>query len=138
MFKIILALLGYFLLGFFGAILGYFIGSSIDRARDYGLGGINPLSIAQRQTIFLETLFVLMGKMAKADGQISKDEINHVEEFIRKSGMSSEHRQKAIEQFKRGSQANFDISPVLAQFITHCCNTLNLKQVLLMYLIVMA
>ena len=140
MFKIILAIVGYFLLGgsFFGAFIGYFIGSSIDRAQNYGMGGINPLGTGQRQAVFLETVFVLMGKLAKADGLISKDEINHVEAFIKKNGMSTEHRKQAIDQFKRGSSTNFDITETLNHFMASCGQTLNLKQVLLMYLIVMA
>ncbi|MCF6194788.1 MAG: co-chaperone DjlA, partial [Kangiellaceae bacterium] len=140
MFKIILALVGYFLLGgsFFGALIGYFIGSSIDRAQNYGMGGINPLGKGQRQAVFLETVFVLMGKLAKADGRISEDEIAHVEAFIRKNGMSAEHRKQAITQFKRGSNTNFDITATLNGFMAACGHTLHLKQVLLMYLIVMA
>lgn len=138
MFKYIGLALGYYLLGFFGAFLGYMIGSSIDRAQSYGLGGINPLGNAHRQEIFLETVFVLMGKLAKADGHISKDEINHVEGLMQKMGMASQHRKTAIDQFKRGSQADFNIDQALDQFMATCGNTLNLKQVLLMYLIVMA
>jgi DnaJ like chaperone protein len=72
MYKYIVALLGYQLLGLFGAFLGYCIGSSIDRARNYGIGGVNPFGNARRQTVFLETTFVMMGKLAKADGHISK------------------------------------------------------------------
>ncbi len=138
MYKYILAFAGYYFLGFFGAFIGYFFGSSIDRAKDYGIGGINPLSNAHRQEIFLETVFVLMGKLAKADGHISKDEISHVETFMQKMGMASEHKKIAIEQFKRGSSTDFDIDPALDQFMSACGNTLNLKQVLLMYLLVMA
>lgn len=139
MYKLIIAFLGYYLFGFFGALLGFFIGSSIDRARNYGIGGINPLGNAQRQAVFLEAVFVLMGKLAKADGHISKDEINHVEDFIGKMGMTSEHKQLAIQQFKQGSAANdAEIDAVLAGFLASCGQTLHLKQALLMYLIVMA
>lgn len=138
MFKIIGIIAGSYFLGFWGAVLGYFIGASIDRAQSYGMGGINPLGTGQRQAVFLETVFVLMGKLAKADGHISKDEIAHVEAFIKKNGMSTEHRKQAIEQFKRGSSADFDINDTLRQFMAACGHTLNLKQVLLMYLIVMA
>ncbi len=138
MFKFIGLILGFYFLGFFGGFLGYLVGSSIDRAKDYGLGGINPLGTGQRRAVFIETVFVLMGKLAKADGHISKDEINHVEQFIQQMGMSAEHRSEAITQFKRGSTADFDITNTLDQFMTACGHTLNLKQVLLMYLIVMA
>ena len=138
MFKLIGALLGFYFLGFFGAFIGYFLGSFIDRYIAYGIGGVNPLSQHQRQSVFLETVFILMGKLAKADGHISQDEIDHVEQFIQKLGMSAEHRQQAIALFKQGADANFDIEQSLKKFIAICGNTNNLKQMLLVYLIVMA
>jgi len=139
MYKYIVALLGYQLLGLFGALLGYFIGGSIDRARNYGIGGVNPFGNARRQAVFLETTFVMMGKLAKADGHISKDEVNHIEAFIQKIGMTGNHRQVAIQQFKRGSVASdAEIENILVVFLDTCGQTLHLKQALLMYLIVMA
>ena len=138
MFKIIGIFLGYYLLGIFGAFVGYVIGSILDRYRAYGAGAINPLTNAHRQTVFIETVFILMGKLAKADGYISQDEINHVEEFIHKLGMSSEHRQLAIALFKQGAAPDFDIKPKLNEFIAVCGHTNSLKQMLLIYLIVMA
>lgn len=138
MYKIIGAIIGFILFQFFGAFIGYLIGSSIDRAKDFGIGGMNPLGNAQRRTVFLETTFTLMGKLAKIDGHISKDEISHVEQFISKMGMTQEHRKQAIEQFKRGSASDFDITSTLDTFMNTCGQTLNLKQVLVMYLSVMA
>ncbi|RFC40714.1 MAG: DnaJ like chaperone protein [Candidatus Nitrotoga sp. CP45] len=138
MFKLIGALLGFYFFGFFGALIGYFLGSFIDRYKAYGIGGVNPLSQSQRQSAFLETVFISMGKLAKADGHISQDEINHVEQFIQKLGMSAEHRQQAIALFKQGADANFNLEPSLNKFIAICGNTNDLKQMLLVYLIVMA
>ncbi len=136
MFKYIGLIFGYWTLGFFGAIFGFFIGASVDRARDYGVGGINPLNTKQRQQIFLETVFILMGKLAKADGHISKHEVAHVEDFIKKIGMTGEHRQEAIRLFKQGAAADFDISETLTRFMDACGQTLHLRQTLLMYLTV--
>ncbi|MCB1966255.1 MAG: co-chaperone DjlA, partial [Candidatus Accumulibacter sp.] len=79
MFKVIGFIAGYYFLGLFGALLGLFLGSIADRARAYGAGGINPLQNALRQSVFLETMFISMGKLAKADGRVSQDEIEHVE-----------------------------------------------------------
>jgi DnaJ like chaperone protein len=137
-YKFIFAVVGYFAFGLFGAFIGYLIGSSLDRARDFGVGGMNPLSAGQRQTVFLETVFILMGKLAKADGHISKDEINHVENFIKQVGLTPEHRQDAIRQFKRGAEADYDINEALTHFMKVCGHTANLRHVLLMYLIVIA
>lgn len=138
MFKFIGIIAGYYFFGFFGALLGFFIGSFFDRMNAYGTGGINPLQNALRQTVFLETVFILMGKLAKADGQVSQDEIAHVEQFMQKLGMTPEHRQQAIILFKRGADPAFDIAPTYKKFMAVCGHTKNLKQMLLVYLIVMA
>ena len=138
MFKIILGFLGFYFFGFFGALIAYFVGSSIDRTRSYGVGGINPFSSGQRKAVFFETVFTLMGKLAKADGVITEDEIDHVELFIQKMGMTAAHREQAIAQFKRGAAADFDITATLNQFMESCGQTLNLKQMVVVYLIVMA
>ncbi len=138
MFKIILSIAGYFYFGFFGAVFGYFIGGSIDRARDYGVGGVNPMSAGQRREVFHKTVFLLMGKLAKADGVITKDEIQHAEQVIKEMQLTTEHREQAIAQFKQGAAADFDITETLNQFMAVCGQTLNLRQVLLTYLVVMA
>lgn len=138
MFKLIGVIAGYLLSGFWGALLGYFVGSFIDRMRAYGSGGMNPLQNAVRQAVFLETVFISMGKLAKADGHVSQDEIDHVEQFMQKLGMTAEHRLRAIALFKQGTDPAFDIAPTYARFMAVCGHTRNLKDVLLVYLIVMA
>ena len=138
MFRIIAGLLGYYFLGLVGAFIGYLLGSMADRFRAYGMGGVNPFSRAQRQSVFLDTVFILMGKLAKADGHISQGEIDHVEQFIQKLGMSSDHRKQAIALFGRGASPEFEIESSLNQFMTVCGQTHSLRQMLLVYLIVMA
>ena len=138
MFKIIGVVAGYYFFGLFGALFGLFVGSFIDRVRAYGSGGMNPLQNALRQAVFIETVFILMGKLAKADGQVSQDEIAHAEQFMQKLGMTAQHRQQAIAWFKQGADAAFDIEPTLMRFMAVCGHTRNLKEVLLAYLIVMA
>lgn len=138
MFKLIGVIAGYYLFGFFGGLLGFFIGGFFDRMQAYGTGGMNPLQNALRQGVFLETVFIAMGKLAKADGVVTQDEIAHVEQVMHKLGMTAEHRQQAIVWFKQGANPDFDISPTCKRFMAICGNTRNLKQVLLVYLIVMA
>ena len=138
MFKLIGFIAGYYFFELFGALLGLFLGSIIDRMRALGAGALNPLQNAIRQAVFLETVFISMGKLAKADGRVSQDEIDHVEQFMQKLGMTAEHRQQAIALFKRGAEPEFDIEPVCRKFISICGQTRNLKEVLLAYLIVMA
>lgn len=138
LFKFIGFAVGFYYLGIFGALLGLMLGSFFDRIRAYGAGAINPLQNALRQGVFLETVFIAMGKLAKADGVVTQDEIDHVEQFMQKLGMTAEHRSQAIAWFKQGADPAFDIEPVCQRFMAICGTTRNLKQVLLVYLIVMA
>jgi len=138
LFKLIGFIAGLYLFGFFGALVGLFIGSYIDRVMAYGTGAINPLQNALRQAVFLETVFISMGKLAKADGQVSQHEIDHAEAFMQKLDMTAEHRRQAIRLFKQGADPAFDIAPAYQRFMSDCGHTKHLKQVLLVYLIVMA
>ncbi len=137
MFRILGVLVGFFVFGFWGVLLGYFLGSIVDRFRAFGSGGVNPFSAPRRQSVFLQTVFILMGKLAKADGRISEIEVAHVEQFMLKLGMSSEHRLKAIVLFKCGASANYDIAPKLKEFMAVCGYSSSLRQMLLVYLIIM-
>ncbi|MGA8865183.1 MAG: co-chaperone DjlA [Gallionella sp.] len=138
MFKLIGFIAGYYFFGFFGALIGLFAGSIIDRTIAYGPGGVNPLQNALRQAVFLETVFISMGRLAKADGHVSQNEIDHVEQFMQKLGMTETHRQQAIALFRQGADPDFDIGPAYQRFMAVCGRTRHLKQVLLVYLIVMA
>ena len=138
MLRLIAALIGFHYYGILGAFLGFFLASIVTRVNAYGIGGVNPLSSGNRQTVFLETVFILMGKLAKVDGHISKDEVAYVEQFMQKLGMSAEHRQQAIALFQRGAAQGFEYEPTVKQFMAVCGHTHSLKQMLLVYLIVMA
>ena len=138
MFKLIGVVAGYYFFGFIGALVGLFLGSVIDRIRAFGQGALNPLQNSIRQTVFLETVFISMGKLAKADGRVSEEEIAHVEQFMQKLGMTAEHRQQAIAWFNQGTAPEFDIEQAFRKFMSVCGHTRNLKEMLLIYLIVMA
>jgi len=138
LFKLIGVVAGYYFMGFWGVLLGLFVGSVIDRVRVYGTGGMNPMQNVLRQAVFLETIFISMGKLAKVDGHVSQDEIDHVEQFMQKLGMTPEHRTQAIALFKKGADPAFDVAPTLDRFMSVCGHTKNLKEMLLVYLIVMA
>ncbi len=138
MFKLIGIAAGYYFFGWWGVLFGLILGSVIDRIRALGQGALNPLQNALRQAVFLETVFIAMGKLAKADGRVSEEEIAHVEQFMQKLGMTAEHRQQAITLFKKGADPAFDIYPTCKKFMSVCGHTHHLKEMLLIYLIVMA
>lgn len=138
MFKLIGIAAGYYFFGWWGVFPGLIVGAVIDRIRAFGQGALNPMQNAVRQAVFLETVFILMGKLAKADGRVSEEEIAHVEQFMQKLGMTEDHRQLAIAWFKKGADPEFDIEQTYKKFLAYCGHTRNLREVLLVYLIVMA
>jgi DnaJ like chaperone protein len=143
--KWITALLGFYLFrSAFAAIIGFFLGIYIELKLSGGLsgklsgfgkmGGIGGLK-TERQRIFIETVFSLMGKLAKADGRVSEQEIAHVEQFMQQLGMTAEHRKQAISYFKAGSVKDYQIDPILREFNAIATRSANLKQLVIVYLI---
>ncbi|MBT6027980.1 MAG: co-chaperone DjlA, partial [Porticoccaceae bacterium] len=69
--KLIAGSLGFMVAGPFGAVLGLYVGHQFDR----GVGGFSrPVSAADQARIraaFFETVFSLLGNVAKADGRVS-------------------------------------------------------------------
>jgi len=143
--KYIAAIIGFYIFdSFWGAVFGFFIGSFISWKLNGGLAGyiaqINGLGNtraqrAARQALFLKTTFTLMGKLAKADGRVSEQEVAHVETFFRQLKLTSEHRKEAIKLFKLGSNPNFSIDPILEEFNRECGQSAALKQMMMVYLI---
>jgi DnaJ like chaperone protein len=146
--KWITALLGFYLFNsLFAAIVGFFIGSLISLKMSGGLagslGGLGNMRggharVAQRQAIFFETVFTLMGKLAKVDGRVSEQEIAHMESFMSQLGVTAEHRKQAISYFKTGSSPDYPIDAIVQEFNTAAARSPNLKQLVIVYLIGMA
>ena len=116
MFKLIGVIAGYYFFGFFGAFIGLVVGLVIDRSRAYGVGAINPMGNALRQAVFMETAFLSLGTLAKADGRVSEVEIAHTEAFMQKLGMT----------------------PAYRRFMAVCGQTHQLRQMLLVLLLGLA
>ena len=138
MIKIFGAILGFSLLGFLGIFIGWFAGSALERYLQYGSGGVNPFTAQQRQQTFIKSLFQLAGSIAKADGRVSQDEINHVEQLMAQMGMNQSSRQQSINYFREGAQTQFDIDGCLQEFIRVCGSTRHLRQTLITYLVSLA
>ncbi len=136
--KFIAAIAGLVSLGPFGAILGWFAGSLLsnlitDGPRALMPGGRREIR-QERQAVFLKTLFLLMGRLAKADSKVSQSEINHVEQFMAQMGMTAEHRKEAIAHFQEGVKAGFHMDDTLDYFQKVCGRSLQMKHLLLVYM----
>ena len=137
--KIIGGLIGLFTLGFFGLLMGLFAGHAWDsRHMAQNFSGFGGRPDPRAQELFFETLFRLMGKLAKADGRVSEAEIKQAEALMAQSGLTAEHRQRAIGLFKQGTEYDFDLRAQMNEFLSACGRNNRLKQTLLVYLISMA
>lgn len=95
-------------------------------------------ALQQAQNLFFETLFRLLGHLAKSDGHISEVEIKLTEAYMDKMGLTPEHRRQAIALFKQGAAPEFNLQDCLNLFVPLAKRSPNLSQMLLVYLINLA
>lgn len=131
--KLIGFFLGLQMGGLLGGLLGLFAGHWFDKGfRD--ISNQPPRGDrAAAQQVFFETVFQLMGALAKADGRISEEEIAHAEGFMGQLGLTAEHRREAIDLFKAGSQPEFSVEDAMIRFMSQCGRYRQLQQTLLEY-----
>ena len=133
--KIIGALLGYGVAGFFGVIFGVVFGHFFDKSLSKFRQTLSPEDKAQAEQLFFETVFKLMGYVAKADGRVSEEEISQVEQFMGQMHLTDNHRQEAISHFKAGAADDFDLVELLTRFKSISDKLPNLKQTILSYVV---
>ncbi|MDP4788544.1 MAG: co-chaperone DjlA [Haliea sp.] len=136
--KLVAGLLGLLLGGPIGLAVGIFLGHQFDRGLRRTMEAHSPENIARIKERFFETIFLLLGHLAKADGRISQGEIDHTEMIIRQMGLTNAQRQRAIELFKRGAVQEFDAAACVAEFLALGGQQIALRQTLLMFLVSLA
>ncbi|MFV8783203.1 co-chaperone DjlA [Microbulbifer sp. SA54] len=100
-----------------GAALGAWVGSSfgsgLKKMADAGI----TLNRDGAQTVFIVTLFSMLAKMAKADGQVSKAEIQLIEDFIKNNlRLTGEDREQAIKIFQNAKSDSYSIYDYAEQY----------------------
>lgn len=80
------------------------------------------------QKAYFEALFVSIGKLAKADGIVTKDEIRKCESIIQRMRLDTSQRNKAIKLFNIGKTQSSDINLYLQSFIKESRSSIRLKQ----------
>ena len=136
--KLIAGAIGLLAGGIPGLLIGIIIGHAFDRGLARTLGAGSPENLAVIQTRFFETTFRLLGYLAKADGRISQQEIDHTEAVIRQMGLTADQRQHAIALFREGAAPAFDPAVAVSGFNEVCGAHPLLRQTLLSSLIALA
>lgn len=136
--KLIGGFIGLLVAGIFGLVVGVFVGHAFDRGLAQTLRFGSPENIERIKTSFFETTFLLSGHLAKADGRISRQEIEHTEQLFVQMGLSGEQRRRAIELFRLGSASDFALEDTVQAFLQTCGPQRQLQQTLLLFLISLA
>ena len=103
--KLVGAALGAMTGGPWGAALGALLGHQFDR----GLGEAVRRPAPEVQDAFFAATFVVMGRIAKADGRVSEDEIRSARAIMHHMRLSPEQVTEAIRLFNEGKGPDYPI-----------------------------
>lgn len=112
-----------------GAALGAVLGHAVDKGvngleeqpeQGGRLGGGRQSRRERAQLAFFTATFAVMGRLAKADGRVSENEIRVAEAVMQQMRLNDEQRRTAIRLFQEGKNAGFDLDGVVAQFRDEC------------------
>ena len=94
-------------LGFmFGGPIGAVLGAAIGHHFDAGGAGLSFSQLETRQSIYFTAVFSMLGKLAKADGQVSQYEIDMIERVMRDNlRLTPDARSFAVRIFNAAKQS---------------------------------
>lgn len=117
--KILGAFFGFLFGGPLGAFFGLFLGHQFDKARRMNRAGFSGggfgsgPSQAERQEEFFKSAFAVMGHVAKAKGQVTREEIQLASVMMDRMNLHGEQRRAAQDAFREGKEADFPLDRVL-------------------------
>lgn len=120
--KLVGGAFGFVIGGPLGALLGAALGHNFDKGmKSLPDGTAFDAGDQERvQTAFFTATFAVMGHVAKADGRVSPEEIRMAEAVMAEMSLTPEMRSAAVDLFRQGKSAEFDLDAVLAQFRREC------------------
>ena len=119
--KLIGGVIGVMRGGLVGLVFGLFIGHMLDRFLS-GLKGTN-----RTRDTFFHALFSTLGQISKADGRITKVEVEAAERLMKRMMLTDAERQLAIRFFQRGTNPDFDLHGALQTFAKHSRHRYELR-----------
>jgi len=100
--------------GWIGSVLGGPLGAVIGAALGHGVektvkDGMSRTPYRDRSSVFCASAAAMLAKMAKADGRITKTEIDAVEVAFHRLGFSAEAREFAVNVFRKAKDDSHSI-----------------------------
>ena len=100
-----------------GAIIGVSLGHHlVDKKAEYGQGGAVLPKTEQAQAAYFVCIFSILGKIAKADGVVTNDELKVVDDFINGMNISETEKQFAKQVFNEAKNSNYSVEDFASQF----------------------
>lgn len=130
--KILGGTVGFMLGGPLGALLGASLGHQLDSgmAGEYeNLSG--PANRERIQSAFFTATFSVMGHICKADGKVTRDEIQLAQSVMDQMQLTGDQRTTAKRLFDEGKSATFPFKAVMEQFRRECRRRNTLMQMFL-------
>jgi DnaJ like chaperone protein len=110
---VLFALVGLFV----GGVRGLLIGAALGYGASWVLQNVLGKRLALLHAQFLNSTFAVMGALCKADGAVSRDEIQVAESMFTRLNLSSEQRELAMAAFSRGKAPSFDLDAEVSSFM---------------------
>lgn len=111
-FILFFSFIGLLTRGFVGLVLGALVGYIVSRIfRALLIRGLRRI-----QSRFIESTFAVVGAICKADGVVTRDEIQFAEDLFVKFHLSEEQRKAAKAAFARGKAPDFDLEAEVDAF----------------------
>ena len=130
--KIIGGIVGYLVWGFWGLLIGLFLGHQIDRRLPRFLLVLLKRTVIKHQEkvqkAFFESTFLVMGHLAKADGHVSEQEIRLARQVMQQMNLSEAATREAMALFGQGKAPEFDLDDTLRTLRQVALSHRNLAQ----------
>ncbi|EAR10950.1 co-chaperone DjlA [Reinekea blandensis] len=130
--KILGGAIGLYAGGPVGLALGVLLGNAFDRTqarRDLNEAGSSSNGILQ--TTFFQATFTVMGKIAKADGRVSEQEIELARHIMARMALDEAQRLEAMRLFNEGKSPDFSVEAVLTDLAEVIGRRVTLAQIFL-------
>lgn len=114
--KLTLGSLGFLAAGPLGAIAGAALGHHLFDKGDGSVSGALPFGqVEQTQAAYFVSLFSILGKLAKADGIVTREEINIVNQFLSGLRLQEEQKQFARNIFNEAKNSSYSVDDFATQ-----------------------
>lgn len=116
--KIIGGVFGALIAGPVGLIIGILVGHYFDKGLKLNMHvGSNT---GEARSLFFQTIFQMMGYLAKADGRVTEKEIHMARQVMDHLQLNAEQKMRAIGYFNEGKTPEFEWEPAIDRFVATC------------------